>query len=45
MKIFSIAATGMAYFCAGASFACNMPVVGLVWVVLGGINHFISLAW
>lgn len=45
MKIFSIAATGMAYFCAGASFACDMPVIGLVWVVLGGINHFISLAW
>ena len=45
MKIFNIVTTGLAYFCAGASFACNMPVIGAVWLVLGAVDHFISLAW
>lgn len=43
MKIFSIAATGMAYVCAGAAFACDMPVIGFLWVLGGLASHFVSL--
>lgn len=45
MKIFNITATGLAYVCAGAAFASNMPLFGLFWIVCGVANHFISIAW
>lgn len=45
MKIFNITAIGLAYVCAGASFAANQPKLGLIWILVGIGNHFISLTW
>ena len=45
MKIFNIAATGLSYFCAGASFAANQPIIGLTWIFCGIANHILSLMY
>ena len=45
MKLLSMVSTCMAYFCAGAAFASNMPLYGAMWIVCGVSCHFISLTW
>lgn len=45
MRLLNIVSTMVAYVCAGAAFASNMPLFGLFWIVCGVANHFISIAW